>query len=270
MTKHYIHPWSARENEREKGDRETSLLLQDFKIYPSIMRNGKRSFAFNNSVKKPSPRTLSTTRSSTSMRSLYTSGHFATATPSTSNTTTGDSPSFIGSQRSLGWGGGGVLETGLHYGKLEELLCVRIPMYFKKIKSSQFHGLASASTRKQKDLLRPAICYLDDALAAAESKDFNFEMLVDIQSSLGMIYDIQGDSRTAIDYFMSALWLLHKPFKSRGCFAKGYDLNTQVAINLYRLGACYGKLGDIERMQEAFDRAECFREGDIFIAAVRA
>jgi len=170
----------------------------------------------------------------------------------------------------VGWGGGGVLETGLHYGKLEELLCVRIPMYFKKIKSAQFHGLASASSRRQQDLLRPAICYLDEALAATESKDFNFEMLVDIQSTLGMIYELQGDCRTAIDYFMSALWLLHKPFKSRGCFAKGYDLNTHVAINLYRLGACYGKLGDRERMQEAYDRAECFREGDIFIAAMRA
>ena len=48
---------------------------------------------------------------------------------------------------------------------------------------------------------------------------------------------------------------------------KNYDLNTQVAKNLYRLGAAYGKLGHKERMHETYDRAECFREGDIFIAA---
>ena len=162
------------------------------------------------------------------------------------------------------------METGIQYGKLEELLCVRIPTYFKKIKSSQFRGLASTSSRKQQDLLQPAICYLEEALAAAESKNFTFDVLVDTQSSLGMIYEIQGDSRTAIDYFMCALWLLHKPFKSGGSLTKGYDLNTQVAFNLYRLGASYGKLGDKERMQDAYDRAECFREGDIFIAAMRA
>ena len=179
------------------------------------------------------------------------------------------------SQRSTGWGvggGGGVLDTGLHYGRLEDLLCVRIPVHFKKIKWAQFLGLADRSSRRQQDLLQHAICYMEDALAASESKEFSFETLVEIHSSLGIIYELQGDSQTAIDYYMTALWLLHKPFKSKSggsCTSKGYDLNTQVAINLHRLGTSYGKLGDRERMQEAYDRAEWFREGDIFIAALK-
>lgn len=174
-----------------------------------------------------------------------------------------------GSQKSLGRGGGGSLDTGLHYRKLEELLCVRIPSYFKKIKSAQFLGLAERSSRRQLELLKPAICYLENALAAPESKDFSFDVMVDVQSTLGLMYEMQGDSQTAIDYYMTALWLLHKPFKSGASVSKGYDLNTQVAINLYRLGASYGKLGDTGRMHAAYDRAEWFREGDIFIAMVR-
>ena len=174
------------------------------------------------------------------------------------------------SQRSLGGllGGGGALDTSLHYGKLEDLLCSRIPHYFVKIKSAKFRGLAEKSLRRQHDLTQPIICYLEDSLAASESKEFAFDVLVDIHSSLGILYEQQGNSQSALDYYLSALWLLHKPFKNRAATVpKGYDLNTQVAINLYRLGAAYGKLGQIERMQEAYDRAECFREGDIFIAA---
>lgn len=110
---------------------------------------------------------------------------------------------------------------------------------------------------------------MEDALAAAESGSFSFEELVDIHSYLGLIYDNHGDYKTAINYYMIALWLLHKPFKSSAPLLKGYDWNNQVAICLYRLGNSYGHLGDMERMQESYDRAECFREGDIFIAAVR-
>lgn len=196
----------------------------------------------------------------------------ATPTTSTATTTATENLSMRSvSQRStIGWGGGGGLDTGLHYGRLEELLCVRIPVHFKKIKSAQFLGLADKSPRRQQDLLQSAICYLEDALAANESKEFSFETLVEIHSSLGIIYELQGDSQTAIDYYMTALWLLHKPFKSGAAYSNvGYDLNTQVAINLYRLGASYGKLGDRERMQGAYDRAEWFREGDIFIAALK-
>ena len=174
------------------------------------------------------------------------------------------------SQRSLGGllGGGGALDTSLHYGKLEELLCVRIPSYSSKIKSVRFRGLADKSSRRKQDLTQPIICFLEDTLASSESKEFSFEVLVDIHSFLGVLYELQGDSQSAIDYFMSALWLLHKPFKSRATtLSKGYDLNTHVAINLYRLGAAYGKLGHMERMHETYDRAEFFREGDIFIAA---
>lgn len=200
------------------------------------------------------------------------SGHFTTQNSRTNTvpTTTEDSSSAKAtSQRSLGWGGGTSLETTLHYGKLEELLVTRIPRYFKKIKSSQFIGLSEMKSRRRLDMLKPAICYLEDALAAPESKAFPFDVLVDVHSSLGIMYDMEGDVQTAIDYYMSALWLLHKAFKSGGTATKGYDLNHQVAVNLCRLGNSYGKLGDQERMQEAYDRSEWFREGDIFIATLK-
>lgn len=184
---------------------------------------------------------------------------------------------------SIGLGGNGSLDTSFNLHKFEELLCVRIPVHFRKIKSAQFLGLAQtvgnnnsrnnddgSSSHRHHELLERAIGYLGDALAAPESRHFSLDELVDIHSYLGLIYEQHDDFKTAIDYFMTALWLLHKPFKSGGAsLPKGYDLNAQVAICLYRLGNLYGRIGDTERMMEAHDRAEWFREGDIFIAAVR-
>ena len=131
--------------------------------------------------------------------------------------------------------------------------------------------MAECSPNRKQSLHEPALCYLEGALAATESKDFSFDVLVDIHSTLGLLYDLRGNPQTAVDYYMTALWLLHKPFKRGGrggSFFKGYDLNTHVAINLHRLGTCYGKLGQKERMQDLYDRAECFLDGDIFISAL--
>jgi hypothetical protein len=180
-----------------------------------------------------------------------------------------------GSQRSLGgWvGGSSSLDTSLNLQRLEELLCERIPKQFPATRASagqRFRGIAQQTRLKDHDR-SDIICFLEDCLSAPESANFSFAVKVDIHASLGLVYELRKDSGAAINYFMTALWLLHRPFKSGSMMSsKDYDLNTQVATNLYRLGACYGRLGDVTRMNEAFDRAEWFREGDIFIAVVRA
>jgi hypothetical protein len=107
-------------------------------------------------------------------------------------------------------------------------------------------------------------------------------LLADLHSSIGLIREIHGNTRAAIDSYIKALWILHRrqprqPSSLLETDHHDHDHNdngddalvlgsaaaatanlNQMAVIMYRMANAHGRMGNYDQMQELMQLAQSF------------